>query len=1521
MAQQIENNARIIVAEENVKDQIEAALENPNVNVHSFSPDDSPQKKAEQAASQKPKVELGSTPKATAVISDIDKAKALETLNSLPGGIGISSKTAIPKWARVGWERVAKSESEENPATPESDYFDQVLDELYFGRLWLNAGVVFASVFATWLLTLMGFGFGGVIVICAFIATYFKHSMNRFYRNARSDISRELAKERLETDEESTEWLNEFMRRFWLIYEPVLSASIVQSVDAVLLTSTPSFLDSIRLSTFTLGTKPPHIESIKSYPKTEDDIVMMDWKLAFEPNDLANMTKLQLRNKVNPKIVLSIRVGRGVVGAEIPILLEDISFSGKLRIKLKLMNNFPHIQTVWLSFLEEPKIDFILKPIGGETFGFDIANFPGLSTFIHDQVHGSLKPMMYAPNMYELDVETMMSGVPLDAAIGVLKLTIFNAKGLKNVETFGTSDPYVKILLNGSTELAHTKVINDSLNPYWNETHFIVLTNLQDTINFELFDKNVGRDKSLGSASFACNLLQDNPRQEQIITDIILNGKKHGTLRFDAIWYPIAPQGPEDPIVESNVGILRYTIHQAKDIDAKLSVFGQYNPYAELMFNGKLVHTTKTLKRTNNPVWEESKEIFITDKNLAKLTVAIKDSRDFAEDPIVAGWTGSLNEFMHALEKNDWFNSYDKTSAKLRLSCVWKPVLLDYTPSTTGYEEPIGVIKINIKGAKNLKNVEKFGKSDPYARIRLGPMIRGRTEVIEDNLNPVWNYIHYVPIHNLKESIGFEVMDYQNSGKDRALEIQKTNGVANVLEHPTIERKNIYAELLIDAVMIPFYRTAKSKQNNPNFNEVADVFIKELDWSVLRFNIKQEDRDDPIGTLSINVKDLITNSKDDVKLSIEDLKDASIYIKAHYIPTPVKLESSESINDMGVLHVTLKSAENLLGVDRSGTSDPYVQFTYNGEKIYKSKTIKKNCNPIFDERFEVRVASRIDAKFSFEVFDWNAMHSHERLGGGTIDLSILEPFEGREISYPLDGGDKGSIRVVLLFKPGFITHKRNSMSTFSRALTSFAIPGTAVGDNLTRGGISVVNAVGNGADLVGSGAKFIGTGFGLGGNNDNKDEKKQPVEIGVLNVTLKSAENLRGVDRSGTSDPYVQFTHNGEKLYKSKTIKKNCNPTFDEKFEVRVVSLDTKIQFEVFDWNAMSSDERLGGGTIDLSFLKPFEGREISYPLDGENNGSIRVFLLYKPGATTPKRTNSLSTFITGLASASAPVNDNPAKGGVNVVNLVGNGADLVGSGAKFIGSGFGLLGNEVTDTETPEKLSTVTVTTAVPIQTPYVIEEPPLARSTNFDTNETKQEKENDHNNKDKSSLDHTSVLHSHTQEIINIYASLPDLEMFCDTNGEPGTLTVTIVEAKGLKGSTPLVKVFWGKKEVYKTSSVKKNHPPKWGESFTISTSANGESHLKFSVKDHSSILNNTDLGEVDLRVWDHVNNSSGNKADFWKDVSGGEGKLHIQLEFTPGSDRNSSDGSSGTEGKGTTRGLKGLKLKTPFRNKEKA
>ena len=200
----------------------------------------------------------------------------------------------------------------------------------------------------------------------AICGTYYRTSIRRVRRNFRDDVQREMAKARLETDNESLEWINSFLVKFWPIYAPVLCTTIIASVDQVLSTATPAFLDSLRMKTFILGTKPPRMDHVKTYPKAEDDTVLMDWKFSFTPNDVLDLTARQLKNKINPKVALEIRLGKGVISKGLDVIVEDFAFSGLMRVKVKLQIPFPHIEKVEICFMGRPEIDYVCKPLGGE---------------------------------------------------------------------------------------------------------------------------------------------------------------------------------------------------------------------------------------------------------------------------------------------------------------------------------------------------------------------------------------------------------------------------------------------------------------------------------------------------------------------------------------------------------------------------------------------------------------------------------------------------------------------------------------------------------------------------------------------------------------------------------------------------------------------------------------------------------------------------------------------------------------------------------------------------------------------------------------------------------------------------------------------------------------------------------------------------------------------------------------------------------------------------------------------------
>ena len=66
-------------------------------------------------------------------------------------------------------------------------------------------------------------------------------------------------------------------------------------------------------------------------------------------------------------------------------------------------------------------------------------------------------------------------------------------------------------------------------------------------------------------------------------------------------------------------------------------------------------------------------------------------------------------------------------------------------------------------------------------------------------------------------------------------------------------------------------------------------------------------------------------------------------------------------------------------------------------------------------------------------------------------------------------------------------------------------------------------------------------------------------------IHLKAGHDLSIKDSCGSSDPYVKFFHDGKMVYKSKTVYKDLNPFWDEKFDLIIedvsVPLDIKVSF------------------------------------------------------------------------------------------------------------------------------------------------------------------------------------------------------------------------------------------------------------------------------------------------------------------------------------------------------------------------
>lgn len=149
----------------------------------------------------------------------------------------------------------------------------------------------------------------------------------------------------------------------------------------------------------------------------------------------------------------------------------------------------------------------------------------------------------------------------------------------------------------------------------------------------------------------------------------------------------------------------------------------------------------------------------------------IKDDRDLAADPILGTYQVKLDDMLKLMEKGqEWYNLAGAQTGRVKMTLQWKPVALTGVgASTGGYVTPIGVVRLHFKNARNLRNLETLGKSDPYVRVLLSGIEKGRTVTFQNNLNPDWDEVIYVPVHSTREKLVLEVMDQESVGSDRSL--------------------------------------------------------------------------------------------------------------------------------------------------------------------------------------------------------------------------------------------------------------------------------------------------------------------------------------------------------------------------------------------------------------------------------------------------------------------------------------------------------------------------------------------------------------------------------------------------------------------------------------------------------------------------------------------------------------------------------------------------------------------------------
>ncbi|OMO86782.1 C2 calcium-dependent membrane targeting [Corchorus capsularis] len=279
---------------------------------------------------------------------------------------------------------------------------------------------------------------------------------------------------------------------------------------------------------------------------------------------------------------------------------------------------------------------------------------------------------------------------------------------------------------------------------------------------------------------------------------------------------------------------------------------------------------------------------------------------------------------------------------------------------------------------------------------------------------------------------------------------------------------------------------------------------------------------------------------------------------------------------VGMLHVKVVRAQRLLKKDILGTSDPYVKLNLTGESLPAKKTIikKRNLNPEWNEKFKLIVKDPQSQVLQLQVFDWDKVGNHDRLGMQLIPLKLLTPYETKEfnldllkhthINDPHDKKQRGKIAVELTYAP----FREESMK------------------------------------LDGPQNSY--------GRKESGFYKSSESEVfrgaGLLSVMIQGAEDVEGEHHN---NPYALVLFRGD-TKKTKMIKRTRNPLWNDEFQFMLEEppLNERIHIEVMSKRAgisFRSKESLGHVDINLNDVVHNGRINHKYHLINSKNGVIHV--------------------------------------------------------------------------------------------------------------------------------------------------------------------------------------------------------------------------------------------------------------------------------------------------------------------------
>jgi len=292
---------------------------------------------------------------------------------------------------------------------------------------------------------------------------------------------------------------------------------------------------------------------------------------------------------------------------------------------------------------------------------------------------------------------------------------------------------------------------------------------------------------------------------------------------------------------------------------------------------------------------------------------------------------------------------------------------------------PVGVLEVKLVEARDLKNKDLVGKSDPFAVLYIRPLHEKtkKSKTINNDLNPIWNEHYEFEVEDIStQHLTIKIYD------DEGLQPSEIIGCARVdlADLQPGKVKDLWLDLVKDLEIqrdkkprgqvhleLLYYPYAKHEG-------VSNPFANQIQLTSLEKVLKTE-----------------SNGYD--------------------------INQRKNVIMRGVFSVTVISAEDLPPMDISGKADPFVVlYLKKGETKKKTRVVTDTLNPIWNQTFDFVVEDALHDLLMVELWD------HDTFGKDYIGRCILTLtrvlLEGEfQDTFVLQGSKSGKLNLHFKWMP------------------------------------------------------------------------------------------------------------------------------------------------------------------------------------------------------------------------------------------------------------------------------------------------------------------------------------------------------------------------------------------------------------------------------------------------------------------------------------------------------------------------